>query len=363
MPASAAERRDEALRPPSPLLLLSEGRGLHEFASSIAFAPLLRLAPRGDGHPVLALPGFLAGDMSTYLMRRYLRALGYRAEGWELGRNIGGFYRMRSVLRARLARLRNETGEKVSLIGWSLGGVFARDLALQASDAVRSVITLGSPFARDLNASNARRLYEQVTGERASDARAEDLAAIGGDLPVPATSIYSKMDGVVNWRCSIAREGPRAENIEILLASHIGLGGNPAALWAIADRLAQKDGDFKPFARSARSRSPTAGSARGKRNERARAETHKRRRRLPLSGDAGDADACRQHGDLQAAGELSRRLLRGFQGADRLAPASGADVDVEAGAHAARSRQSELGRGRAVRSRPPHPPRRPARPA
>jgi len=252
--ASTAERRQDAqqdaLKPPSALLLLSEGRAWQEFAASLALAPLLKLAPRGDGHAVLALPGFMAGDGSTLLMRRYLRALGYRAEGWELGRNIGGFYRMREALKARLARLRNDSGAKVSLVGWSLGGVFARDLALAMPEAVRCVVTLGSPFARDLQASNARRLYEQVTGEKTSDARADDLVALGGDLPVPATSIYTKLDGVVNWRCSIGREGPQAENIEILLASHIGLGGNPAALWAIADRLAQPEGAFKPFARS-----------------------------------------------------------------------------------------------------------------
>lgn len=247
--APAAEQRDGTLRPPSPLLLWSEGRAWQEFASSLALGPLLRLAPRGDGHPVLALPGFLASDMSTLVMRRYLRALGYRAEGWELGRNIGGFYRMREALRARLARLRNETGARVSLVGWSLGGVFARDLALNMPEAVRCVVTLGSP-SRDLHASNARRLYEQVTGEKTADARAEDLVALSGDLPVPATSIYTRLDGVVNWRCSVGREGPLSENIEILLASHIGLGGNPAALWAIADRLAQEEGEFKPFARS-----------------------------------------------------------------------------------------------------------------
>jgi pimeloyl-ACP methyl ester carboxylesterase len=246
----ASERANDALRPPSPLLLLTEGRAVREFAESLAFAPLLLLARRGDGHPVLTLPGFLAGDMSMLLMRRYLRELGYRAEGWELGRNIGGFYRMRAALRSRLSRLHEETGRKVSLIGWSLGGVFARDLALHMPEAVRLVVTLGSPFARELQATNARRLYEKVTGEKTLDARSDDLAAIGGDLPTPATSIYTKLDGVVNWRCSMAREGARAENIEILLASHIGLGGNPAALWAIADRLAQKEGEFQPFRRS-----------------------------------------------------------------------------------------------------------------
>src|SRR5947199_6429967 len=117
MTASAAQSdklHSDKLKPPSRLLLLSEGRGLHEFASSIALSPLLRLAPRGDGHPVLALPGFLAGDGSTWLIRRFLRSLGYRAQGWELGRNIGGFYRMREVLRARLALLRHETGDTLS---------------------------------------------------------------------------------------------------------------------------------------------------------------------------------------------------------------------------------------------------------
>jgi pimeloyl-ACP methyl ester carboxylesterase len=246
--ASSAAR--QALKPPSALLLLSEGRGLNEFAASLAFAPLLlRLAPRGDGHPVLALPGFMASDASTFLMRRYLRALGYRAEGWELGRNNGGFYRMRDTLRARLARLHNETGAKVSLIGWSLGGVFARDLALNLPEAVRSVVTLAAPFARELQANNLRKLYEQVTGET-TEARGEDLAALAGDLPVPATSIYTRTDGIVNWRCSLAQENARSENVEILLASHVGLGGNPAALWAIADRLAQKEGEFKLFRRS-----------------------------------------------------------------------------------------------------------------
>lgn len=238
------------LKAPSPLLLLSEGRGLNEFAASLALGPLLRLAPRGDGHPVLALPGFLTGDLSTWAMRRYLKQIGYRAEGWELGRNLGGFYRMRDVVRARLARLHNETGAKVSLIGWSLGGVFARDLALHAPEAVRGVVTLGSPFAREIQATNARALYERLTGEATAFARPGDLAKLAGDLPVPATSIYTRTDGVVNWRCSLARENERAENIEIRLSSHLGLIGNPASLWAIADRLAQPEGAFSPFRRA-----------------------------------------------------------------------------------------------------------------
>jgi pimeloyl-ACP methyl ester carboxylesterase len=237
------------LRRPSLGLLLAEARGLLEFNASLLLSPLLMQAPRGDGHPVLALPGFLASDLSMAPMRRYLGALGYDAQAWRMGRNLGGLGRMREALRARLVDIHGATGRKVSLVGWSLGGVYARDLALQEPDMVRCVITLGSPFANDVRATNATRLYEMLSGERAEDF-AELREAIAGDLPVPATSIYSRGDGVVNWRTCLLRPNDRAENIEVLFASHIGLGVNPAALWAVADRLAQREGEFRPFDRA-----------------------------------------------------------------------------------------------------------------
>ncbi len=166
-----------------------------------------------------------------------------------MGRNTGGFYRTRETLRSRLAKLHEEAGHKITLVGWSLGGVFARDLALSMPDVVRSVVTLGSPFAGDISATNARKLYEEVTGEKPTDARPQDLRSLGGDLGLPTTSIYSRYDGVVHWKTSLTRENDHTENIEIALASHLGLGGHPAALWAIADRLAQPEGEFTPFRR------------------------------------------------------------------------------------------------------------------
>jgi pimeloyl-ACP methyl ester carboxylesterase len=237
------------LRPPALSLLLAEVRGIFEFNASLMLSPLLMSAPRGDGHPVLTLPGFLASDLSMAPMRRYLKELGYDAYAWNNGRNIGGILRMRSALRDRLAAVHTATGRKVSIIGWSLGGVYARDLALQAPDMVRSVVTLGSPFANDIRATNATRLYEALSGEAVED-NAELRTALAGDLPVPATSIYSRTDGVVNWRTCILRPSDTAENIEVYLASHIGLGVNAAALWAVADRLAQPEGQFRQFDRS-----------------------------------------------------------------------------------------------------------------
>jgi hypothetical protein len=237
------------LRPPSWLLMLAEPRALFEFNSSLLLSPLLLQAPRGDGHPVLALPGFLASDLSMAPMRRYLTQLGYDAHAWNMGRNFGGVYSKRKALRALLDRIHEQAGRKVSIVGWSLGGVYARDLALQAPDLVRSVITLGSPFANDIRATNATKLYELLSGEGVNDIPGL-REAIGGDLPVPTTSIYSRTDGIVNWRTSLVRPSATAENIEVHLASHIGLGVNPAALWAVADRLAQAEGEFRHFERS-----------------------------------------------------------------------------------------------------------------
>jgi pimeloyl-ACP methyl ester carboxylesterase len=129
-PREPNELRPPKLRPPGLGLLLAEMRGMFEFNASLLLSPLLMRAPRGDGHPVLVLPGFLGSDLSTAPLRRYLRELGYDAHGWQLGRNTGGLARMRAALSDRLAAIHAATGRKVSMVGWSLGGVYARDLAL-----------------------------------------------------------------------------------------------------------------------------------------------------------------------------------------------------------------------------------------
>ena len=237
------------LEKPSLFLLLAEMRASLEFGLTLASAPALLAARRGDGHPVLVLPGFLASDASTGLLRGYLSHMNYRAYPWRLGRNVGGVYRMRQQVRTRVADIHAKTGQKVSLVGWSLGGVFARDAALAEPECVRSVITLGSPFARDIAATNVSLIYERLTRESAGAADPADLEALAGDLPAPATAIYSKTDGVVNWRTCMLRENQRAENIEIFGGSHAGLGVNAAVFWVIADRLSLPEGEFWPFDR------------------------------------------------------------------------------------------------------------------
>lgn len=238
------------LRPPNLGLFLAEGRGVFELNATLLMAPALLMAPRGDGHPVLVLPGLLASDVSTLILRRYLDLLGFSTHPWGFGRNTGGVYSMREKLGQLLTSVHATTGRKVSLVGWSLGGVYARDLALRMPDKVRYVVTLGSPFAGDISATNARRIYEMLSGEKIEDADLRDIQAIAGDLPVPTSSLYTRTDGVVNWRTCLNRVSDTAENIEITLASHIGIGVNAAALWAVADRLSQKEGEFHPFDRA-----------------------------------------------------------------------------------------------------------------
>ncbi len=244
-----SEPAGKPLRAPGLGLLLAEMRGIFEFNASLMTAPLLLRAPKGDGHPVLALPGFLASDLSMAPLRRYLTELGYEAHAWQMGRNLGGISRLRTALRDRVAEIHASSGRKVSIVGWSLGGVYARDLALSAPDMVRYVVTLGSPFANDVRATNATRLYEALSGEVVGE-DPQFVNAIGGDLPVPTTSIFSRADGVVNWHTCLLRPSATAENVEVYLASHVGLGVNPAVLWAVADRLAQHEGQFSQFDRS-----------------------------------------------------------------------------------------------------------------
>jgi pimeloyl-ACP methyl ester carboxylesterase len=231
--------------PALPLYLSEPGRAVADFALYLAARPLAARLPRGDGHPVLVLPGLLADDRSTLALRGVLRRLGYEVHGWGLGRNIGPTALCVSGIRDKVAQLTEEHGGPVSVIGWSLGGIFARDIARRSPDSVRQVITLGSPFrlARfsQTRASKVFERYSHLHVEHRSLPLEPD-----GPLPVPATSIYSHFDGIVHWQTCLDTPGERCENIAVM-SSHLGLGHHPASIWAITDRLAQPAGTWAPF--------------------------------------------------------------------------------------------------------------------
>jgi pimeloyl-ACP methyl ester carboxylesterase len=236
----------DTIRAPSRMLLLAELRSVWAASATRALWPLLQFAPRGDGHAVLVLPGLAATDRSTRLLRRYLASLGHDVHGWGLGRNLGLRDDTEARLLAALETLQARSGRKVSIVGWSLGGLYARLLASLRPDLVRSVITLGSPFAAGPRATHAWRVYERVSGQSADDPR--HGSQVRPTPSMPTTSIFSRSDGVVAWRSSLERPGPQSENIEVI-GSHLGLGDQPAVLYVLADRLAQADGEWKPFER------------------------------------------------------------------------------------------------------------------
>jgi pimeloyl-ACP methyl ester carboxylesterase len=239
-------RRQQSDGPGLPLYLTEPGRAVADFGLYLAARPLTPRLPKGDGHPVLVLPGLLADDISTRALRATLRRLDYRVHGWGLGRNIGPTAACVTGMRDRLTDLTDRYQRPVTLIGWSLGGIFARDIARRAPDAVRQVITLGSPFRLARNSqTRAARVFERYSHLHIEH-RTLPLEHDAGPLPVPATSIYSHLDGIVAWQACLDRTGERSENIAVL-ASHLGLGHHPAAIWAIADRLAQPEGSWQPF--------------------------------------------------------------------------------------------------------------------
>jgi pimeloyl-ACP methyl ester carboxylesterase len=236
------------------LLAATEPARAMASAGALAAAlPLLSLAPRGDQHPVLVLPGLGATDLSTGTLRTWLRALGYPVVGWALGRNRGPTQEVLDELPRLLARLHGEHGSPVSIVGQSLGGIFARRLALRAPEQVRQVITLGSPFAFTVGAADAgpgARAYDRYRHLH-STGRPSDRGGLRRPLPMPSTSVYSRWDGVVDWRACLQTVGPTSENVGVR-ASHLGMGVDPAVLWVIADRLAQPAGEWRPFRRPAR---------------------------------------------------------------------------------------------------------------
>ena len=240
---------DFAISPPSLFATLAELPRVMLEAQSLAlnWSALINRLPKGDGHGVLVLPGFGADDASTYLLRELLLRLGYDALPWRLGRNTGRPELERRLL-VRARHLFRLTEGKMTLIGQSLGGGFAREVARAFPEHVRQVITLGSPFgASSANSATptVRRLFELLSGLKPEElkARAYDSRT---PPPVPVTAIYSKSDGIVAWRACLEQETHQTENIEVL-GSHSGMAMNPSVIRVLADRLAQPHEQWRKF--------------------------------------------------------------------------------------------------------------------
>lgn len=233
---------------PGPHLWVRESLTGLELARTAASRRYLAGLPSGDGHPVLVLPGFLAGASSTTFLRSFLRTKGYRVYDWAQGRNMGVRDGLRGRLLDRLDHIATRTQEPVSVIGWSAGGIYAREIGRENPDRVRSVITMGTPMRGNLRATSAWPAYTLLNrGRHAVDLSPEVLAPRAEPLSVPTTCIYSRYDGIVAWQLCTSLPSPTTENIEVR-STHLGFGHHHATLGIVADRLAQPAGAWQPYA-------------------------------------------------------------------------------------------------------------------
>lgn len=224
---------------------LAEVRAVFEWQSFYAMRGLLKRMPQGDGHSVIVFPGFASSDSATKPMRSLLKDLGYQTHGWGLGMNLLFGDELEEEMIALVREVAKNSGRKVSLVGWSLGGLYAREVAKVCSADVRCVISLGSPISGRPEHSNAHGLFKAFNGEP-SDIDYTRYFQLQEAPPVPTTSIFSHSDGVVAWEGSLQKESEITESI-VVPASHLGMGVNPLVMYLLGDRLSQAENSWSKF--------------------------------------------------------------------------------------------------------------------
>jgi len=235
---------------PSLFLFLTEAiRALIEWVRALFWITKYQVRQKGDGHPVLVLPGFMTSDISTKPMRRFINKNGYLSYGWELGTNLADISELH-ILAKKIDAIYQKHGEKISLIGWSLGGVYARILAKEQPEKIRQVITLGSPFGGILEPNNATFTFNFVKWLKKY---AEPPPAFFEELPkpppLPCTAVFSKKDGIVPWQvCKEPLEDNIHQNIEVG-SSHLGMGFHTDVLKIILDRLSFNRSNWQLFSK------------------------------------------------------------------------------------------------------------------
>lgn len=251
-----------AFQAPSLALLATEPlRAALEFCSA-KVASLSTV--EGDGHPVIVYPGLGAGALTTAQLRNHLASCNFQVHDWERGVNTGPDGLLDAWLPGlaeRVAALHAVHGRKVSLVGWSLGGIYAREIAKCCPDSVRQVITLATPHRCVGGANHAGTIFKWMGGDT-SQLTPELEARIAERPPVPTTSIYSRSDGIVSWRGCLEEPARDVENIAVE-ASHLGMPTHPDVLRIVAHRLAQPEGRWRPYRRArAAIRRPTTAPSR-----------------------------------------------------------------------------------------------------
>ncbi len=243
----------EILQPPPSSHLMREARGLIELPRLLLRFPSLARQPRGNGEPILILPGYGAGDGSTMILKGYLRLLGYRARGWGLGRNRAAASESLPRLLRRLGNLSRRSKQKVAIIGWSFGGYLARELARDRPDLVRLVITLGTPVVGGPKYTAAAKSYRKRGIDIEAIAAEVEQRSRMANLEVPVVAIYSRTDSVVAWQACIDGQTPNIEHVEVI-STHLGFGFSADVYQIIAMRLTEFNGQTAPATQGLRRR-------------------------------------------------------------------------------------------------------------
>lgn len=226
---------DRALRPPSLRRFLGEGLSVAVVPRLLLALPRLSRFPRGHGEPVLLLPGFGAGDASNAALNAMLRFLGYRVHGWGLGLNRGNVEALLPKVEERVRTIREHAGMPLRLVGWSLGGVLAREVARDAPELVDRVVTMGTPVVGGPKYTRVGATY-RAAGFDVDEIERKIDARYAVPIRVPVTAIYCKGDGIVDWRACIDHRTTGVEHVEVR-ATHFSLGFDPKVLEIVADRL------------------------------------------------------------------------------------------------------------------------------
>ena len=229
----------ENIKKPSLFWYFTEGvRSFVEFIQCFFFLRSYSFKTVGDGHPVLVVPGLICTDFSTRLLRKFINKLGYTAYGWELGRNMGNLKDLTDLkrLQGRIDIIsKKHNNQKITLIGWSMGGIYVREIAKMQPEMFDQVITMGSPFA-DTNApTNVTFFYNLIADTKSFDKTWRDT--VPNPAPIRTTAIFSKQDGLVPWQvCREKVEDDSHQNIEVK-GSHWGFVVNKTVFNLIANQL------------------------------------------------------------------------------------------------------------------------------
>ena len=223
---------------PPPKLLLWELRVVPELVTSFLPRPFAAKLPRGRGEPVLVLPGFAADDIAIRLLTKRLKALDYRAETWGLGRNTGNMKKLMPQLIERVQQFSATAGAPLKLVGWSLGGVMARDIAREYPALVSQVITLGSPVVGGAKYTTFGSGYQKKGYDLDRMAQTANDRETAKTIPVPVTALYDRRDGIVNWAACIDRHNRHVHHIEVQ-CSHLGMVVDHGVFVQIAKSLSK----------------------------------------------------------------------------------------------------------------------------